>query len=168
MTSALSTTPFIHPSIAAVTPLTNALAPRRPRWTIAELARLTELLVTGAPGTLRGLAAHDPVQRWYTRLALSDEVEVWLIAWAPGQGTRPHDHGGASGALTVLDGVLTETYRDGDHPARRREVGAGRGSAFGPERVHTVANTGVINATSVQAYSPPLLPMGEATLTYEG
>ena len=168
MTSALSTTPFIHPSIAAVTPLANAVAPRRSHWTPAELARLTQQLATGAPGTLRGLATHDPVHRWYTRLALTDEVEVWLIAWAPGQGTKPHDHGGASGALTVLDGTLTETYRDGDRAAQRHAVGAGQGSEFGPRRVHTVVNAGPVNATSVQAYSPPLLPMRGAALDFPG
>jgi hypothetical protein len=153
--------PYVHPSLAVVTPLTTALAPRRPLWTAAELARLTDLLVRTAPGTLRRLAGHDLDHRWYGRLALTEQVEVWLIGWAPGQGTRPHDHGGASGAFTVLAGQLSETYRDGAAPLRRAVLGPPQGSAFGPDRLHLVTNAGSVNATSVHAYSPPLLPMGE-------
>jgi predicted metal-dependent enzyme (double-stranded beta helix superfamily) len=153
--------PYLHPAVAAVAPLAAALAPRRPLWTPAELAQLTDLLVRSAPGTLSRLARHDPEQRWYGRLALTEQVEVWLIGWAPGQGTRPHDHGGASGAFTVLAGRLAETYRDGAAPLRRAVVGAPHGSAFGPERLHVVANPGPADATSVHAYSPPLLPLGE-------
>jgi hypothetical protein len=155
------TVPYLHPVLAAVSPLAGALAGRRPLWTPAELARLTDLLVRTGPGTLRTISRHDPVHRWYERLALTDQVEVWLIGWWPGQGTRPHDHGGASGAFTVLDGRLAETYRDGPTPLRRTVVAAGAGSAFGPERLHVVQNPGVAVATSVHAYSPPLLPLGE-------
>jgi predicted metal-dependent enzyme (double-stranded beta helix superfamily) len=153
--------PYLHPGLAAVAPLAGALAPRRPLWMADELARLTDLLVRTAPSTLRRLAGHDPDQRWYGRLALTEQVEIWLIGWAPGQGTRPHDHGGASGAFTVLDGRLSETYRDGAAPLRRAVVGPPHGSAFGPERLHVVTNLGLVNATSVHAYSPPLLPLGE-------
>jgi predicted metal-dependent enzyme (double-stranded beta helix superfamily) len=110
---------------------------------------------------------HDPVERWYRHLALTEHVEVWLLTWTPGQATRPHDHGGASGSYTVLDGVLTETWRDGPGPTHRAVRPHGTGSAFGPDRVHVVANQGSRNATSVHAYSPPLLPLGEALLLDE-
>jgi hypothetical protein len=153
--------PYLHPTLTAIAPLATALARRRPMWTADELARLTQLLVRSAPGTLRGLAGHDQEHRWYGRLALTAEVEVWLIGWTSGQGTRPHDHGGASGAFTVLSGELTETYRDGAAPLRRAVIGAAGSSAFGPDRLHVVANAGRLDATSVQAYSPPLLPLGE-------
>jgi hypothetical protein len=152
--------PYLHPGLAAVAPLAGALTPR-PHWAAEDLRRLTDLLARTAPGTLAAIAQHDPMHRWYLRLALTDQVEVWLIGWAPGQGTRPHDHGGASGAFTVLAGTLAETYRDGAAPLRRDLVTAPGGSAFGPERLHAVANSGQVNATSVHAYSPPLLPLGE-------
>ena len=155
------TAPYLHPTLATVAPLAGAVAPRHPLWTPDELVRLTDLLVRSAPGTLRGIARHDPDHRWYLRLALTGQVEVWLIGWAPGQGTRPHDHGGASGAYTVLDGALAETLRDGAAPLRREVVGPSRSSRFGPERLHVVANPGPADATSVHAYSPPLLPLGE-------
>jgi predicted metal-dependent enzyme (double-stranded beta helix superfamily) len=152
--------PYLHTGLAAVSPLAGALADRA-HWSAADLRRLTDLLVRTAPGTLRLTARHDPDHRWYLRLALTTQVEIWLIGWAPGQGTRPHDHGGASGAFTVLDGTLAETYRDGGAPVTRDLVTPPGGSTFGPERLHQVANPGHLDATSVHAYSPPLLPLGE-------
>jgi hypothetical protein len=152
---------YVHPALAAVLPMAGALAPRQPYWSPRGLLRLAELVVGGAPGPLRLIAEHDPRRRWYARLALTDEVEVWLLGWAPEQGTRPHDHGGASGAFVVLDGQLIETYRDGPVRSRQALLAAGGRSAFGPQRVHLVENRGPANATSVHVYSPPLLPIGE-------
>jgi predicted metal-dependent enzyme (double-stranded beta helix superfamily) len=152
--------PYLHSALAAVAPLAGALTDR-PHWSAADLRRLTDLLVRTAPDTLRLTARHDPGHRWYLRLALTTQVEIWLIGWAPGQATRPHDHGGASGAFTVVDGQLAETYRDGGAPTARDLVTPLGGSSFGPDRVHQVGNPGSADATSVHAYSPPLLPLGE-------
>ena len=152
-TSTLNVHPALLPVASAVT--------GRGDWPVGDLARLTRLLTTDLATALRSVAVHDPLDRWYLRLALTQHVEVWLLTWTPGQATRPHDHGGASGSYTVLDGVLTETWRDGAGPSHRAVRPHGTGSAFGPERVHVVANRGSRNATSVHAYSPPLLPLGE-------
>jgi hypothetical protein len=154
------TTPYLHPALAGIPLPAGVLTGTRPVWTPAELAGLTDLLVRTGPAQLRAISRHDPANRWYERLALTGEVEVWLIGWWPRQGTRPHDHGGASGAFTVLDGRLAETYRDGVVPVRRSVVDAGGRSAFGPQRLHVVHNPGRVPATSVHAYSPPLLPLG--------
>jgi predicted metal-dependent enzyme (double-stranded beta helix superfamily) len=153
------TTPtlYVHP---ALMPLAAAVT-GRPDWPVGDLARLTRLLAADLPAVLRAHAVHDPAERWYLRLALTEYVEVWLLTWTPGQGTRPHDHGGAAGSYTVLDGELTETWRDGAGPSRQAIRTAGAGSAFGPERVHVVRNRAGLNATSVHAYSPPLLSLGE-------
>jgi hypothetical protein len=40
-------------------------------------------------------------ERGFTRLHSDDEVDVWLISWAPNQATELHDHGGSLGALTA-------------------------------------------------------------------
>jgi predicted metal-dependent enzyme (double-stranded beta helix superfamily) len=133
----------------------------RAGWPVGDLARLTRLLVADLAAVLRAEAVHDPAERWYLRLALTAQVEVWLLTWTPGQGTRPHDHGGASGSYTVLDGALTETWRDGTGTSRRAVRPQRTGSAFGPDRVHVVQNRGSRDATSVHAYSPPLLPLTE-------
>src|SRR4051794_23214316 len=50
----------------------------------------------------------NPVDRWYHRLAVADDHEVWLLTWLPGQGTELHDHGGSAGAFHVVGGTLTE------------------------------------------------------------
>lgn len=151
--------PYAHPSLAPVGPLGTALA-RREHWSRSDLGRLSRLLATGATGELLRTARFDPVSRWYLRLALTEQVEVWLLTWTPGQRTAPHDHGGASGAYTVVRGELTETWRDGPASAVRATRGRGRGSAFGADRVHIVGNDGTLDAISVHAYSPPLLPLG--------
>jgi hypothetical protein len=153
------TTPtlFVHP---ALLPVASAVTGRAD-WPVGDLARLTRLLAADLAPALRAEAVHNPVERWYLRLALTEHVEVWLLTWTPGQTTRPHDHGGASGSYTVVDGVLTETWRDGPGLTHRSVRPHGTGSAFGPDRMHVVANRGSRNATSVHAYSPPLLPVGE-------
>ncbi|MEN3358107.1 MAG: hypothetical protein V7637_2089 [Mycobacteriales bacterium] len=155
------TTPYLHQALATLTPRIGTLTPDRPLWTPGELARLTVLLARSVADPLRRLVRHDPAHRWYGRLALTEDVEVWLIGWAPGQGTPPHGHGGASGAFTVLAGELTETHRDGPGALQRASLAPQATSAFGPRRVHQVTNRGTLDATSVHAYSPPLLPAGE-------
>src|ERR1700744_4556491 len=37
--------------------------------------------------------------RWYERIHVDGQYEVWLISWLPGQATGFHDHGGSAGAL---------------------------------------------------------------------
>src|SRR3954463_8270631 len=50
----------------------------------------------------------NPMSRWYQRLHVADDHEVWLLTWLPGQGTDLHDHGGSTGAFHVFAGTLTE------------------------------------------------------------
>jgi len=76
--------------------------------------------VTRAADELHLAARFDPADRWHLRLALTEEVEVWLLTWMPWQGTGEHDHGGAAGAYTVLHGELTETWLD--HRGRGRRT----------------------------------------------
>src|SRR4051795_13346211 len=81
----------------------------------------------------------NPVDRWYHRIAIADDHEVWLLTWLPGQSTDLHDHGGSSGAFTVLTGTLTEDTASGT-PARitSRDLGEGAGRRFGPRHVHRI------------------------------
>ncbi|HEX4216467.1 MAG TPA: rhodanese-like domain-containing protein [Candidatus Dormibacteraeota bacterium] len=157
---ATSTLPasFLHPLIPTDSALARDLV--LPRATgPAALAALAARIADEAGPALRSIARHDPERRWYARLALSADVEAWLIGWAPGQGTPAHDHGEASGALHVLEGTLREERRSGRGPVERVLLGAGQTSAFGPDRIHAVSNAGDVVATSVHVYSPPLMPM---------
>jgi predicted metal-dependent enzyme (double-stranded beta helix superfamily) len=100
----------------------------------------------------------DPGDRWHRRIYRDPRVDVWLISWLPDQGTALHDHGGSSGAFTVLSGVLTEAVfsrgelRELAHPL-------GNSVGFGPHYVHDVRNVGDGPAVSVHAYSAPLTSM---------
>ena len=100
----------------------------------------------------------DPVHRWYTRLAVADDHEAWLLTWLPGQYTDLHDHGGAAGAFTVLDGHLTEAVPTAEPCVRLtdRSYGPGATRRFGRHHVHRIINSGTVPAVSVHVYAPLL------------
>ena len=148
--------PYAHPAVAGVRALAGVLAPRG-QWSERDLARLTRQFVTRAAEPLYLAARFDADDRWHLPLALTDEVEVWLLTWTPWQGTGSHDHGGAAGAYTVLHGELTETWTDRRGRTRRSVRPAGSSTSYGPDRVHSVQNRGTLEAISVHAYSPPRL-----------
>lgn len=100
-------------------------------------------------------------RRWHVRIHQDDDVDVWLISWTAEQGTELHDHGGSSGAFTVVAGTLAEYVWSGpkqSHPGRlvETEHTAAKTVAFGPHYVHDVRNHREEPAVSVHAYSPPL------------
>ena len=148
--------PYAHPSVAGAWALAGVLAPRE-RWSERNLARLTRRFATRAAEELYLAARFDRAERWHLRLALTEEVEVWLLTWTPWQGAEQHDHGGATGAYTVLHGELTETWIDRRGRTRRTVRPAGSSASYGANRVHTVQNRGTLEAISVHAYTPPRL-----------
>jgi predicted metal-dependent enzyme (double-stranded beta helix superfamily) len=104
----------------------------------------------------------DPVDRWYRRLALHDDYEVWLLTWLPGQGTDLHDHGGSAGAFQVHAGALTEDIVSvtGEVPRiTARELGEGAGRRFGGRHIHRITNRSTRPAVSVHVYGPALTTM---------
>ncbi len=100
-------------------------------------------------------------RRWYARLALTDDHEAWLLTWLPGQATELHDHGGASGAFTILEGRLTEQVPTrGPHVAlAERGYGVGATRPFGPQHIHRMVNSGTVPSISVHVYSPAMTMM---------
>ncbi|GAA1967485.1 cysteine dioxygenase family protein [Amycolatopsis minnesotensis] len=147
----------VHPQVAE-SPLAGLLHPERLLWTPRELVGLTKAVAAELAPELHGLVRFDQDQRWWARLGLTDGVELWLLSWLPGQHTKPHDHGGASGSFTVLLGELDEQYRYPGGPIRDRHHTAGDGLGFGAGRAHQVTGAGGGPAASVHAYSPPLVP----------
>ena len=99
------------------------------------------------------LLRYDPTERFAALVDSTDEVEIWLLSWLPGQHTDLHDHAGSAGAFTVVSGVLTErVIRDRvevTHP-----VTVGQTRVFGPRYVHQVRNAGVDPAVSIHVYRP--------------
>jgi rhodanese-related sulfurtransferase/quercetin dioxygenase-like cupin family protein len=98
--------------------------------------------------------------RWYERLYLNSDHDIWLISWLPGQSTGFHDHGASSGAFVVATGVLEE-HRVGEPT---RVIHPGSACAFGPDYAHDVRNASSAPAISIHAYSPPLDEMNEYEL----
>jgi predicted metal-dependent enzyme (double-stranded beta helix superfamily) len=133
-------------------------------------ARLAELVRTvAAADQWPGLVRYTEHDRWYRRLAGSDDHEVWLLAWLPGQRTGFHDHCGSAGAFTVVLGSLQEhTVRRGAAAPAARGLPAGGVRSFGPRHVHEVVNASAGPAVSIHAYSPPLAGMRRYQLTRGG
>jgi hypothetical protein len=100
----------------------------------------------------------DPEHRWYARLAVGDDHEVWGLSWLPGQGTDLHDHGGSSGAFLVVAGALTEETVSGGL-LRPHRLAAGAARRFGARHVHLVTNRADRPAVSVHVYRPALRRM---------
>ena len=140
--------------------------PLTPGQLAAEVQRLTS-----SPAEWVARVRLDPEGRWYERIHMTDDFEVWLISWLPGQSTGFHDHGVSAGAFGVVWGALDEsvaTPRGGRAP-RSKRVAAGDVRSFGPRYVHDVQNssTGSV-AVSVHAYSPPLSSMTRYNVTSGG
>ena len=116
---------------------------------------------------------YNPVDRWYHRLAVADDHEVWLLTWWPGQGTELHDHGGSAGAFHVIGGTLTEDTvtesTDGRAPRiTGRELGEGAGRRFGGRHIHRITNRSDRPAASIHVYGPALSTMTQYRLGPDG
>jgi predicted metal-dependent enzyme (double-stranded beta helix superfamily) len=157
---------FVHP---ALRPIRRRVAlPTIQSGTSVAAVDLSELsrAVAAEDELWREIVTHDLQTRWYQRLLATDHVEVWLLGWTPGQWTQIHDHGGATGALTVVEGALSEdwyaaTATSSPHPVARRVFPRGSTQHFSRDHVHRVGNTSEHIATSVHAYSPPGLALRE-------
>jgi rhodanese-related sulfurtransferase len=149
----------VQPSLRLVDPIVPTPAPQ---W-LADVA----LEIAKASETWISRVRHDPGRRFYEQLVETDEYDVWVIGWAPGQAIAAHDHGESAGAIVVTEGALVETRWsavDGDHAdaqAGFRFVRPGDEPAvFTSDDVHAIANLHDRPATSVHVYSPPLSSMG--------
>src|SRR5947209_20416090 len=74
---------------------------------LAELVQVVERYA-GDVRAGRFVPEYGADQRWHVRIHQDEDVDVWLISWTTEQGTELHDHGGSSGAFTVVDGTLNE------------------------------------------------------------
>jgi hypothetical protein len=152
---------YLHPTLADTN--LSLLGPDTPGSLALEAGQLTAITeqFADAADRWRPIVRHDPHRRWYIRLVGTDTVEVWLLGWSPGQHVPAHDHGGAAGAFTVVDGTLVEDQLDPGTWAswKRTTFAAGSRTSFGPDYAHILGNRGSQAATSVHAYSPPGLPL---------
>jgi rhodanese-related sulfurtransferase len=143
----------------AIVDTLHGLALHTGRLSPPQLRAIT-LAIASRPELWADLVVRDADVRWYLPLHRSNACDVWLLAWERGQDTDWHDHGGSSGSFAVAEGSLMEQYRIASGRALgRRRMQAGDAMAFGPAHVHDVAHGGDSSATSIHAYSPPLMAM---------
>jgi predicted metal-dependent enzyme (double-stranded beta helix superfamily) len=134
-------------------------------------ARLSQLVreIVAAERSWRPIVRFTEEQRWYRRLVLAEDHEIWLLSWLPGQRTGFHDHGEACGAFAVAQGELRETLaRPATSRVRNRYAPAGTVTSFGARHLHDVSNAAALPAISVHAYSPPLTAMRRYEMTAAG
>lgn len=97
------------------------------------------------------LLRYDPDERFAALVERTDDEEIWLLAWLPGQETDLHDHSGSTGAFTVVSGTLTELVaRPGARVSHRLVPGQIR--VFGPHYVHQARNEGQDPVISIHVY----------------
>ena len=104
-----------------------------------------------------GLLTYDRDARVTMLLDEAEAYQVWLLTWLPGQHTDLHDHGGASGAFTVVRGTLRERVlrdRAGQPVEVGHELVAGQSRVFGPGYTHKVTCVGAEPAVSIHVYRP--------------
>lgn len=95
------------------------------------------------------LLRYDPDERFAARVEASDEQEIWLLSWLPGQETDHHDHGDTTGAFTIVSGTLTEHVL---HRGVSLSLSPGQSRVFGPGYAHHVRNDGPDPAVSLHVY----------------
>ena len=127
-----------------------------------DIAILADIVsgLAAVPDLWRSLVVHDPVERGKVRLLGTDDYEVWLLGWCPGQHVELHDHGDSSAAFVVVEGDLVELRADAAGEVHRVELVGGQPRHAPRGTVHDVINVGTEVATSIHAYSPPLTSMG--------
>lgn len=110
--------------------------------------------------------------REWRLVARAPDFDAWLITWPPGGQVTLHDHGSSTGAITVIDGVLTEAIPRRDDAGRlgldSRELHGGTTLAFAEGHVHDVTNESGRHALSLHVYSPALTHMTQYDLTPDG
>ena len=116
------------------------------------------LAAVTVPWELRDAEMGDdgvPTERQYYRVLATPAYEAWVICWPSGGSLDLHDHGGSSGAFSIVSGELDEAAIE-DCATIVRRHGPGSTTGFGASHIHAVANRGAAMATSVHVYSPPL------------
>src|SRR5580704_3745478 len=158
-------TPFPVPDFAGI-PGRNDGAGRA--LSPAELGQLVRATARKGDAWLP-VVRFTPDRRWFHRLALTADYEIWLLTWLPGQHTGFHDHGNAAGAFAVAQGELRETLVSAaTGMLRHRAAREGTVTRFAGQHLHDVGNVSAVPAVSVHAYSPPLAEMRRYELTSSG
>ncbi len=123
---------------------------------------LSELVggLAAFPELWRDEVRFDADERQCSLIARTDSVEIWAVAWMPGQDTGFHDHDASAAAIAVAEGaIVDERMALADATIRARHE-AGAVFTVDAGEIHRARHTGSAPAISIHAYSPPLDRMG--------
>jgi quercetin dioxygenase-like cupin family protein len=134
--------------------------------TRAELEDLVASLAADR-GSWEHLIAFDSDDRVYVSLHRDSHVDVWLLCWTPDNDTGWHDHDVSAGAVTVVQGELSESNLTLFEGAVQRPLYAGDVFSFDPDHIHRM-NGVEHGSVSLHAYSPPLWRMGQYAVNDAG
>jgi predicted metal-dependent enzyme (double-stranded beta helix superfamily) len=113
------------------------------------------------PDAWQPLVGTPTGERIANLLRRDEQLEIWVISWAPGHDTGFHDHGGSTAAVAVARGELVEErLRIDSLPFVRLLRTLRPAIAIPADHVHRVRQVGGPPAVSVHAYSPPLTELG--------
>lgn len=86
----------------------------------------------------------------------SDNVEILVVCWRPGQGSPIHHHDNSDGLMIILDGEITNTSYPPDGPRITTVWRPGDVGHVPVGTSHEVKNTSTQNVVSLHVYAPPL------------
>jgi predicted metal-dependent enzyme (double-stranded beta helix superfamily) len=124
--------------------------------------------IAADPERWRGLVRHGTPERHFEELYCDGHVGVWVISWASGNDTGFHDHDVSCGAVSVVEGEVTEERLVVGGPPRSLRHAAGETFDFDASHVHRMRQESDTPAVSIHAYSPPLWRMGTYTIEPDG
>ena len=127
-----------------------------------ELGDLVDELA-GRPDLWREQVDHSGGSRHYSSLHRDEYADLWLICWSEGNNTGWHDHDISSGAVRVVQGVLSESNPRIGGAHAWRLIGEGSSICFGPDHIHELRGEADYTV-SLHAYSPPLWRLGQYTI----
>jgi hypothetical protein len=127
------------------------------------LARVTRALledvverVACRPDLWEPLVAQDPTGVHWERVAVPEDVEVFVVTWPTFTDTRLHSHDGAASAFVPVRGVVTEVRPDERLRLVPRKFVPGVTGVLDGYDVHELQNEHVEVAVSIHAFSPRL------------
>jgi cysteine dioxygenase len=93
----------------------------------------------------------------------TDSVQLLVLCWKPGQGSKIHDHGNSNCGIRVLCGNADETLYGGTvaEPVElsTKQHGVGDVTANDGKLIHKVENRSEDLLVTLHIYSPPLIRM---------
>ncbi len=98
----------------------------------------------------------------------TDNVEIILMCWLPGQGTPVHDHGRSDALTMVVEGEMTCATYGQDHSVQRSVLSKGEIEHIAVGIKHEAWNNSQNNLVTLHIYSPPLeAAIKEQSLAYD-